>query len=177
MSYPAETSSQYPYETASTSTWSAPAPPVVKRRPTRLWLILIVVALVFFGGGIGVGLAIGGSSANTGAGKTFIAAGTLDLTDPTGLLGVQEGGSCSGKGGYSDIIAGTQVVIFDAAGKTLVSGSLEGGTASGLGQCTFTFSIDGVPAGVGPYSVEVSHRGKIVFMQADANNIGVSLGG
>ena len=49
-----------------------------------------------------------------------------------------------------------------ASGKTLAVGSLDPGVAQS-GACTFTFTVEDVKAGVGPYSVEVSHRGKIAF--------------
>lgn len=112
------------------------------------------------------------------AAKTFIASGTLDLD------GQPDGGPgeyCQGAGGYNDIAAGAQVVIYNAAGTQLAIGALGSGSTVShgpdtLATCRFRFSVPSVPSGVGPYSVEISHRGKIAFTEADARSIKLSIG-
>lgn len=80
--------------------------------------------------------------------------------------------TCSGWKGYDDIRAGTEVVVSDAAGKSLVVGSLKAGAAT-VGsdgratECTMKFHIDGVPSGVGPYGVAIGSRGVAHYSWGD----------
>lgn len=73
--------------------------------------------------------------------------------------------TCSGWRGFDDIRGGTEVVVTDSAGKTLAVGQLQTGKATGVTAddsatgCRLAFSISGVPSGVGPYGVEIGHRG------------------
>jgi len=90
--------------------------------------------------------------------------GTLILTEVG--LGLDDGASCSGTGGYSDIDVGTQVNITDAAGTLVASGFL------GLGEktedgCTFSFTVDDITPGSKLYTVEVSHRGGLTKSEAE----------
>ena len=75
---------------------------------------------------------------------------------------------CKGREeGHKDVVEGAPVVFFDASGKTLTVGKLGTGQARGIATgadgtvrastCTLPFSAE-VPAGVGPYGVEVSNR-------------------
>ena len=108
--------------------------------------------------------------------STFAVSGNLTLADympAAGDLGVP----CQGIGGYDDIQGGAQVVIYDATGRQLAVGALNQGEILGLGRCVFAFRLSGVPRGDGgPYSVEVSHRGKIAFTFAQAYDVEMSLG-
>jgi hypothetical protein len=69
------------------------------------------------------------------------------------------GETCSGNGGYDDLIPGAQVKVSDASGKTLALGRLDPGKYDAqLGTCTFTFTVPGTPAKQAFYGVMVSHR-------------------
>lgn len=72
--------------------------------------------------------------------------------------------TCSGWRGFDDIRGGTEVTVTDASGRTLAVGQLQTGQATGITDdtataCRLPFSITGVPGGVGPYGVEIGHRG------------------
>lgn len=84
--------------------------------------------------------------------------------------------TCYGMGGYVDIRGGTTVTVTDAAGKVVALGALDPGVtlvgADGLGErCTLEFTVTGVPSGVGPYGVEVSHRGATNYAEGDLGSI------
>jgi len=127
----------------------------------------------------------GKAAAKPTASKTITASGTLTLQ--LGAYMNEDDVNCTGLEGYSDIAAGVQVVVYDATGKAvglgrLGSGQVEGddrdvaGTTVHGDRCEFSFSVGGVPAGAGPYSVEVSHRGKIAFAEAEAGSLRLTLG-
>ncbi|WP_433445667.1 hypothetical protein [Nonomuraea sp. CA-141351] len=65
--------------------------------------------------------------------------------------------ACSGKGEYADIRQGAQVVVTDAAGKTIGVGKLGSGVHVEEG-CVFRWALAVAP-GADFYGVEVSHRG------------------
>ena len=88
----------------------------------------------------------------------------------TGILW-QSGEPCSGRGGYSDMGTGTQVVVKDGNGSVIATGHPTGGTATITdtgeeGTCIFSWNVEGVPDS-DFYSVEVSHRGAITYSKAD----------
>lgn len=128
-------------------------------------------------------LAVAGCSSGTPAAKptaapkTFTAIGALDLG------GQPDGGDrapCEGANGYTDIHAGTQVVVYDATGKSLgVSALASGSTISNgptsFATCHFKFSVPSLPSGVGPYSVQVGDHEKTAFTEADAGAVKVSI--
>ena len=109
------------------------------------------------------------------ASPTFIARGVLELDGSHLSL---DTGTCFGTGGYADIRGGADVVIYDAAGKALVVSSIADGQPTGdsFAPCLFAFDVPGVPAGVGPYSIEVSTRGRVPFTQDEAGNLRLTLG-
>lgn len=115
------------------------------------------------------------SPSSSAGGETFTVIGTLTLIDSGNEnLG---GGGCEGGGGYSDMTEGAQVVVRDATGKTIAVDALQAGTRADSVTCEFGFEIfDVPPAGGGPYSVEVSHRGEISFTQAEATDVALTLG-
>jgi len=93
------------------------------------------------------------------------AAGQFHVSGTVTLLGRHgwEGDitECHGIGDYSDISNGTRIVVTDAAGKAVATGSLQ--TGSGVAQvCVFPFAID-VPAVSHSYGVEVSHRSQVQY--------------
>jgi hypothetical protein len=85
---------------------------------------------------------------------------------------------CWGSGGYDDMKLGTQVVVSDAAGATIAIGAISdaspvlgdrtGDDGDPLADgCELSFFVDGVPAGKGFYGVEVSHRGRLQYSEAE----------
>ena len=126
----------------------APAPARPQR--TRLIVAVILAAAVLFGGAmIGYVLLRKDSIAVTGH---------LDLTKDGFTM---RGSHCTGDGGYSDIAAGAQVVVTDAAGATVAVGRLGEGSWVGA-HCEFPFAVD-VPSGSEFYGIEVSHRGVVQY--------------
>lgn len=119
-----------------------------------------------------------------GGSESFDVTGALQLTDTTARsvgtvndTGIfTTGSTCHGQGGYSDIAPGAQVVIRDAAGKSVGLGRLEGGTPSDGGSvCEFDFTVRNINAGGGgPYSVEIAHRGEVSFNRGEL--VALSLG-
>lgn len=89
---------------------------------------------------------------------------------------------CTGFSGYDDIAAGTSVTVYDAAGKVVAEGSLDGGKyadpTDNTSACVFLFTVPGVPKGTKFYQVEISHRGKITASVAEAQSgkFGATLG-
>lgn len=77
---------------------------------------------------------------------------------------------CDGSGGYSDMRAGAAVAVTDPASKTIALGNLGPGRvdgSTGHQLCEFAFEVAGVPSGAGFYGVEVGHRGRIQYAEAD----------
>lgn len=96
----------------------------------------------------------------------------------SGFLTLESGGFiwssatdvCSGKDGYDDIHAGTQVVVSDASGTTIAIGELGTGLArrdpdniSRATECRFPFKVTGVPGGHEFYGLAIGRRGKLDF--------------
>lgn len=138
--------------------------------------LLVVIVVLLVGGG-GDGSSKVSDSPSAAKGKTFEISGNVTLTDS----GNENfgGGQCAGGGGYDDMREGAQVVVTDSVGKTLAVGALGRGTHSGQYAqvvCVFPFVIADVPSGVGPYSVEIGHRGKISFTEIDASDLELTLG-
>jgi hypothetical protein len=108
----------------------------------------------------------------------FNVTGSLTLSDTMSVVTTTKD-DCWGTGGYDDIQAGAQVVVYDNKGAMLASSELDPGVAEGdeLGVCTFKFKVPNVPiADTDLYSVEVTSRGKITFTQAEAGSVGLTLG-
>ena len=135
---------------------------------------LIVIALLAAILGMLASGSDGSASPSKPAGKTFTVSGELTLTD-AGVHNVS--GHCFGTNGYDDMQVGAQVVVRDADGKTVGVSQLDAGTLGGVTVvCTFPFTVEGVPSGKGPYSVEVSHRGQIAFEESQAHGVSLTLG-
>jgi hypothetical protein len=130
-----------------------------------------------FIGAIAVGVAaLGLVLGVVAAASTMEITGTFQLVDAGyyGYGGFSSGSACSGRGGYSDIHAGTGVTIADASGAVVATGSLQSGRASSSTTCDFTFTVPDVPAGEDFYQVEVSHRGTLTYT-ADQLRAGLAL--
>src|SRR5664279_1677797 len=126
---------------------------------------------------IALAAACGGSS--SGSSPKQDVSGTITL--------VKEGSTsdfCSGSGGYSDIISGAGLTLFDSSSRIIGTASLGVGTSTfdGLsGDCVFKFGFGQVPVTSDFYAVDVGHRGKTTYSKADlqAHNyrIELNLGG
>jgi hypothetical protein len=136
-------------------------------------LVVVVVLLTTDDAGSNQGGTAGSSP--KGAPSPFTVAGDITLDSYDGVLKVT-GGVCTGQNGYDDMSAGAQVVVADATGKTIAVGALESGVSESGSKCRFPFSIENVPEGEGPFSVQVSHRGSIAFSRADAGDLHFTLG-
>lgn len=138
--------------------------PRAPRRRTGL-IVGIATAVVLLLAGLGVvGYALLPGTKHIpvpGKPATFVASGTLEITD-----------GCTGLG-YSDIQTGTQVVITDEHQTVLGAGEL-----SVNGMCRWAFTVFNVPAGKTFYGVTISHRGTIQYTEAELRaGVHLSLGG
>ena len=88
--------------------------------------------------------------------------GTLTMKRHYPSIVISEG-LCVTSGGYADIRPGAQVVITDAASKTLAVGQLDLGKPNEAEDCVWPFAIDGVPGGLDFYGVEVNRRGRVQY--------------
>lgn len=109
------------------------------------------------------------------AALTVIAAATWHLLlrsdDPhtiTGTVSIVDldanysaGGTCSGKGGYSDLRIGAQVTVRNQDQRTVATGRVSSSASHDL-LCELAFTVDGVPRS-DFYEVEVSHRGGLTY--------------
>jgi len=123
------------------------------------------------------------ATAKPAAPKTITVTGALHLHAPSRWFADESGKSCDGgiAGGLQDMQPETQVVIYDATGKIVASGqllegSIDSQTGTSVATCRMPFRVEGVPSGVGPYSIEIGHRGKVVFNEAEAASVDVTLG-
>jgi hypothetical protein len=71
--------------------------------------------------------------------------------------------TCTGGGGFDDIRQGAQVVVTDAAGKTIALAQLDAGSWKRDVGCIFLFTVPDVPGGEKFYGIEVSHRGRVQY--------------
>lgn len=115
-----------------------------------------------------------GTTARNVAATGFDLTGRLEL-DATGAFKATDR-SCVGEDGYDDMRTGAPVVVYDAAGTVIATGSLRGGALNTTGtQCVFPFTVADVPSGEAFYQVQVSHRGKVVVESAEAETSGAVL--
>jgi hypothetical protein len=106
--------------------------------------------------------------------------GSIDVIESLPLKDANStGAACTGLGGYSDINAGTSVVVRDQSGKVLATGSLDAGKIVSLETCEFAFSVQSVPD-ADFYQVEVSRRGNMTYSKSDLDKrnwkVSLSLG-
>lgn len=109
----------------------------------------------------------------------------IDLGDYMGPDGrtATIGAPCTPADGYDDIASGAQVIVTDASGEIVGTGSLgasrlqgeDGGSLLGA-SCEFPFAVSGIPAGSDFYGVRVgnANRGEVVYT-ADELAAGVEL--
>lgn len=156
-----------------------PEPEVAPGRPRR-WphpLVAALAGLVVGAGAVGVVWAVSGSGSSVP--KSFTLRGTMTLTSPTPLD--YDHKACAGSDGYSDIVEGAGVTVYDDAGKVVGTGALGAGryaSEDSTAPCVFPVSVPGVSGGSRFYRVEVSHRGQVTVSAAEAKagTFGASLG-
>lgn len=167
--------------------WPA-AGQAVAPTPKRFRAAIIAAAIIVLGLMAGTGLAVwlltrpdpapAPAPANP---ATLEATGMVTLQHSQFRWNGRADPTCMGWQGYDDIRGGAQVTVTDASGKVLVVGSLDPGTAIGITteanglpraeQCTIPFKVAGIPRGVGPYGVEVSHRGVLRYNESDLSGL------
>ena len=79
----------------------------------------------------------------------------------------------------SELREGANVVVTDASGNTVAVTSLQAGkweNRDGITYCRLPFSVR-VPSGKGFYGVEVAHRGRVQFTEAQLGAAVVTIGG
>ncbi len=110
-----------------------------------------------------VGLGIFGLVQIIGASAVTIR-GTLEVDDFQG--------NCLTDAGFSDLTAGTQVVVTNASGSVVGTSALTYSTSRsaaqsslqpGLSVCIYPFSVTGVKGGQSRYGVTISYRGTVWF--------------
>lgn len=163
--------------------FSAPPVPPPGRRKTGL-VIGAAAAVIALMAGTGVGvwlLTRPAATAAPGPAGTFVIDGLVRLTEGFTWQS-QTDQRCWGIGGYADIAGGAQVTVMDAGGRKLAVGKLDTGGAEGIktdgraSSCVLKFKITGVPAGVGPYGVEVSQRGVNSYTETELTKTVLTLG-
>lgn len=152
-----------------------------RRTPLLVAAAAFGALILMVGTGLGVWLVMRPKAATPATAPS--AAGALEVT---GVITLKRGQfvwlsqsspTCEGLQGYADIRPGAQVTVTDAAGKVIAVGSVDVGTAQGITApdanglqrattCVLPFRVTGVPHGVGPYGVEVSHRGVLHYDEA-----------
>lgn len=150
----------------------APAAPPPSRRPTR-WPYLAAGALAVLVA-VAVTYVLTSRSSKTPTAPTvsttFTVYGIMTLETlryPSEINRLSTGG-CTGTGGYSDLREGAQVIVTDSVGKTVGVTSLGSGSLVEdqlRMRCSFLFHLD-VPGGLGFYGVEVSHRGRVQYLES-----------
>ena len=94
-------------------------------------------------------------TAACGGGETFALNGQVVLQSESNVVG-EEGGqeACRGGGGYTDIIGGEDVVVFDQSEEEVARSQLELGQPEDGGQtCVFPFAVPELPEADGYYVV------------------------
>lgn len=134
-------------------------PPPGRRWSRRSIALAAAGVLVLAAAGVTVALLVGGASGITSH-------GSLEVDDFTG--------NCLTDAGFSDITAGSQVVVTSSAGNVVGTGTLsydaqqsqfQSGLQPGLSVCIYPFTVT-VPGGLSRYGITVSHRGTVWFSPA-----------
>ncbi|MFD7026469.1 hypothetical protein ACFWAR_00295 [Streptomyces sp. NPDC059917] len=126
------------------------------------------------------GPAAGSSAAPPTARATTVVEGTLTLQGKAAAYASQSGRTdskvCTGARGYDDVREGAQITVYDRSGTVLGAARLGSGLDYGrvtlLGNstqkaCEFHIGPVSVPAGAGPYQVELGggRRGKYTLVE------------
>ena len=126
---------------------------------------------------LGVVLLVGcGGKDSPADAKTFEAQGSLLLRQPV-TRAMTMGEPCSGSDAFSDIDAGTAVVVRDGKGKKVAAGKLGAGKLDTDNKwCKFAFTVGDIPGSDGLYTIEVAQLGEVSFKRADAQAIEMAFG-
>lgn len=122
-----------------------------------------------------------------GAGVLVIAVAAVSIVGAVNALSphtftakggvVISGSTCDSiSAGYDDITKGAGVTIKDPSGKAVAIGELGAGKDIGDSNCAFLFTVKDVPAGLGIYGVEVTHRGVVQYKEAALKKDGAVMG-
>jgi hypothetical protein len=174
--------SEYPQHRGYlTGTAELPQPAIAaaKKTPRTPWIIAAVSWVVAIGAilyGLGIFTTNGRSPLHRAG--AFVLTGSITLNGVEFQDWLPEGDvGCEGTGGYSDMTAGTAVVVADSTGKTVATGSLGTGQVQ-IDTCTLPITVPDVPGGLSEYVVTISHRGSQVVPGAQANQpLQLTLGG
>lgn len=158
-------------------------PVPAKRRRVWPWAAVAAV-LVVVGWGVAIGAIVNSDEPAPAAAPAVEA--TVTVTGKVVLTLGQfvwndEPSFCAGEGGYDDIVVGAPVAVTDSAGTVVALGKLSNpvpqrdpDNRQRALACRMSFEVTGVPAGLGFYGVEVSHRG--VIRKQEAELTGIELG-
>lgn len=122
---------------------------------------------------LGTGL-MGEAGATGAAPAVFPVVGTVTVPGPAVTTA---GSSCTGTGRYGDVREGAPVVVADAAGTIVATGSLGHGRVDALSSpaCAFPFTVPSVPAGSAFYLVEVGHHGASTYTGDYLGTVGAAV--
>jgi hypothetical protein len=102
------------------------------------------------------------AAVTTDAAPTFTMGGAFDQITVADAPLMADGDTCTGAGGYADVMVGLPVYVFDPNGKLLATGAV-GSSRYGFVQhassCRLQFSVAAVPDGLPSYGVELGHEG------------------
>ena len=132
--------------------------------------LLVVAAVVVLAG-------CGTSPAPAATPSTLTVDGSVLVRGSSPQVVTEDELTCVTGGGYTDVREGAQVVVTDAAGKTIGLGLLGAGSWKRNVGCIFLFTVSDVPVGQRFYGVEVSHRGRVQYAAAEMSSpIEMSIG-
>ena len=177
-----------PQQFGHPSTWPTPAavePPAGRKVSTGLVAALAAAALGLMAvTGLGVWLVMRPDGTTPAPAGRIGISGVVVLELPDFEWQSVDNPVCKGREDHKDIAEGTPVTFFDASGKTLAVGKLGAGQARGIttgadglsraSTCTLPFSIE-VPAGVGPYGIEVLNRGVLRYNEGSLTGLQLKL--
>jgi hypothetical protein len=146
----------------------------VEREPARgrrrVIIAAIAAAVLLTGGGAAYAATRSGSShhGHQSSSRTLFINGHITADPSTFMRSYHlthpyEPG-CAPDTGYTDL-PGAQVVVTDDAGHTLAVGHLDQGSYRD-DECSFAFTVAGIPAGRKFYGITVSHRGTLTYTEA-----------
>jgi hypothetical protein len=160
-----------------------PGGPLSTSAARRLWshqlvrgaaLLLVLLGAVALWGAVSSGS--GGQAPPAAPAAVTAAAGAVRVSAAS--FWVDGNGECALDPGYGDI-PGAQVTVTDPAGKVVGVGRLGAPTGDRLGEsgfydCVFPFTVQ-VPAGLGIYGFEVSHRGVVQVREAQLAGVQLAM--
>lgn len=142
-----------------------PYPPKMSRKAIIFTALGIVAVLA-----VGAALVVGVTKAKSP--KTFEMTGNIEIT---GTLATSSalGFTCEGGGGYRDISAGRDILVYDQDDNLIGKGSFTGSSKYGK-TCSMDFTVPDVPRGVRFYQLSIGNRNKMTYTEAEAEE-GVAL--